>query len=728
MDIVTLVEIDIPQCSLTYGAAPCTAELGVTGEIKCFNTRRTCQDTENFDPAPLTLRFVRPSTDHLYDAIPNLDGVSVTPQVIDPGGSMGERESVSITFADHPHSDVGLDKYVDERAYDPFRRGTFWGKLRARVTSFKGFALRVYRGNNGDPLEDMDVAHYLIETTAGPDGRSFRITAKDVLKVADGDRAQAPEVSRGQLAAPISDVDASLTLEPAGIGDAEYPSSGKATIGGSEVVSFTRSGDIVSLTERGSSNTEPEDHDAGEAFQLALVYDSETAANIIYDLLTTYTAVDPSWIPLTDWQAEVDEYIGRLYNAEIVEPTPVRDLVNELIAQVGLVFWTDVAALQIRLTALRPVLTTAETITEDRIVERTFRSKEQPKKRVSQAWTRFGLISPVESLDDPKNFRSTAVEVDLESETENNDEPAIKKVYSRWINVGNRAAAESLNSLLIDRYRVAPRRFNFSLYRGDSIPQVGEGVFLEHRSIQDDTGAASSVPVQVVSVDPSEDRFNLEAEEMVFGGTSGTKAVFIDVDGFGVNLRELYDEIYSAPSSYDVITFIVETAVVLGVTTFVGDWPEGPALRLINNGVIVGNGGVGGSGLGDPGSQTASGGDGGTGLHTRYPITIENNGIIGGGGGGGGGDGASSPVGGGGGGAGRFGGQGGQGAPGFRGDTGELETGGAGAQAAGNGGDLGEDGENGSALRLGGAAGAAIDGDSFVTFTTEGDIRGPRVN
>src|SRR5690606_7526925 len=105
MDIVEIVEIDIPFCRLTYGVAPCEAELGVTGAIKCFNARRTCEDIASFDPALLTLRFTHPSLELDYDAIPSLESVSVPPQVADPGVSMGQRESVRVVLADRPRSD-----------------------------------------------------------------------------------------------------------------------------------------------------------------------------------------------------------------------------------------------------------------------------------------------------------------------------------------------------------------------------------------------------------------------------------------------------------------------------------------------------------------------------------------------------------------------------------------------------------------------------------------------
>lgn len=43
---VQIVEIVQPFCSRTYGVAPCAAS--GPADRKCYNTRATCQDPENF--------------------------------------------------------------------------------------------------------------------------------------------------------------------------------------------------------------------------------------------------------------------------------------------------------------------------------------------------------------------------------------------------------------------------------------------------------------------------------------------------------------------------------------------------------------------------------------------------------------------------------------------------------------------------------------------------------
>lgn len=46
---VLFAEVDQPFCNNIYATAPCAAVLGTTGNIKCFNTRSTCQSPANYD-------------------------------------------------------------------------------------------------------------------------------------------------------------------------------------------------------------------------------------------------------------------------------------------------------------------------------------------------------------------------------------------------------------------------------------------------------------------------------------------------------------------------------------------------------------------------------------------------------------------------------------------------------------------------------------------------------
>lgn len=751
--IVTLIEIDVPRCSLTYGTYPCEAQLGVTGNKKCFNSFATCQDRDNFTDDVFTFRFVSPSarifdldpTEELSHVIPSARVVRTTPAKIDPGKSLGQRESVTVTFTDHQHSDIGIDKYVVERDYDPFEQGTFWGKFRARWPSLRGMALRIYRGMLDQDISEFEQWHYVIEETRF-DGDQYVVVAKDPLKLLDGDRAQAPRLSKGELAAPIDEVYSELTLSPAGIGDLEYPASGKAAIGGEEIVEFTRSGDVVTLVERGLHGTVAQEHDEGSRFQLCLEFEAESPDDIIYTLMTEYAdGVDPSWIDTETWREEIESYVANLYSAVIAEPTPVRALINELIEQVGLVIWWEPQDRQIYLTVLRPVVEDARVIDGDQMIEGSFSAREQPKERVSQAWTYFNQINPLEDQSDPANYRSSVVTVDLESEVEHRG-PSIKKTYSRWIQFGNRGAASRYNALILSRYRDPPRAISWSLYRGTPLPLLGRGVRVSHRSLQDDEGNLVNVPVQIVSRERRDDRTVFDAVEMLFTAQDDLEQhlIVIDSDVFNVNLRELHDSFYTEPDQYTTVLCIIEVGVKVGSSLpsefafDTGEWPDGVDITVLVRGRIQGAGGRGGNG-GQPDTPLppTNGEDGGPAMRVRVPITIDNQGqIYGGGGGGGGGTGffdfdmTPFPGGKGGGGAGFLPGQSGVGVAG--GSDATEDVAGAGTSDGGNGGGPGQAGESsfdsGLGSASGGAAGTAVDGESLVTYTNEGTIAGPRIN
>jgi len=205
----------------------------------------------------------------------------------------------------------------------------------------------------------------------------------------------------------------------------------------------------------------------------------------------------------------------------------------------------------------------------------------------------------------------------------------------------------------------------------------------------------------------------------------------------------------------------------------VGSLPIGSSVRLSlpTDSSITGRGGNGGYGSNSEGNQSMAGDFGGTGLYTRFPISLTNNGLIGGGGGGGGGAGGRrvyNAAGNGGGGAGGYhesidsnqivasdgttglspgtnvtvpAGVGGIGAgPRTDGSTsprasdGTRTNGGLGSDDAlnignrigGTGGNLGVAGL--AVVAAGGAAGNAIDGHSYITYVTAGTISGGQVN
>lgn len=947
---------------------------------KCFNSLHTCQDRGNFVNGPITLRYAAATHDLPadIDAIPSIAGVSFTPATLSLGKDLGVRATLSVTFKDHRTSDTGPegDKYPETRSYNPYDQGTYFGKFRARYPFLVGRAIRWITGTLGQAIEDMETRHYLIDGFTGPspDG-TYQLTGKDILKLADGDKSQAPNLSDGFLVADITNSQTTAVLSPTGVGDAEYPASGYVCIGGNEVCGFFRdpftvlllnfdglnaavttidesptakavtfhgaaaistaqaaigsasislgiagnwisladsadwtmgtgdfsiecfvyyatvpsgapnaaidnyvwwqqngtvdqhnfgfdgtdfvysvvsgstvrgsyhaahgmsnntwyhwrvsrvgtnvfvhrngvsvalttttaistnavpdvngafniggqsfpgpsfvdgfritkglalsnstasftppaaplalagSGDNIVIT-RGQFNTVAVAHSAQDRVQLCLQYLAESPADIMYDLFT-YTDVDLSWLPLASWQTECSTFLNRLYTTLITEPTPVTDLLSELIEQAGLVMWWDDVNQQVRLQVLRSVSTDAAVYGDDNIVRGTLTSQDQFDKRISEVWTYYGRIDPTKELDQVNNYRSALLTDDLQSASDYGS-AAVYVIYSRWIPAFGRSVASRLNEILLARFRDPPRLLNWKLMRYASATTLdvalGGGYQVSAWAFQDDQGARELVPVQVTRLNPTATMFEVEAEEMLFvqfAGDSNIHTVLVDANVNNFNLRTVHDTLFPAPVSGTVVACIIQEGVIVGSASTstpafdVGLWPPGVTVTVTVVGRIQGRGGNGGFNEGN--SSTRDGLAGGLALLVRYAINlVVASGEIWGGGGGGGVGGLN----GGGGGAGQLPGVGGGGTPNqtsSSGTNGTTEAGGAGgpivsggpAINGGQGGGPGLHGENKNNSgvgpnTVGGAAGNAVDGISFVTVVGgAGDIRGAEIN
>lgn len=544
-----------------------------------------------------TLRFAKPADYRPQDieAIASISDVSVTPARIRPGEDLGSRATVRVTFKDHPHPDTGpgLDPYHAERDYDPYRRGSFWSKFRARQPYLKGERLTLRQGFVGQTLEEMETSLFIVESFDGPtvDG-TYTLIAHDPLKMLDGDRAQCPRVNRGRLLLDLGAGETSFSITPSGLGDAEYAESGWLNLGGKEMVEFTRSGDDFTIT-RGQMGTVAVEHKAGDRVQQAARFDSMDPADIIHELMTVYAGVPEDWIPLGDWQAETGGYLQRVFDITVAEPTAVAKLVGELMQDAGLSVWWDEIGQKIRLRVLRPISTDVATHDESLMKRGSLAMREQPDKRFSEVWIHFGQVSPLGG-EDVDNYPLVSVTADLEAQ-DNYQSPKIKKVYSRGIGRGGRTVADRVGSIVLSRYRNPPRLFTYALQRGaQPDPILGDGYKVSHRILQDATGARQPVGVQIVSLGRGPVDFTVTAEEFNYElpGDLGDRQVTINANMFAANFRTMHDDLYPAPNPGDTVTCIIEQQVIVGGAPGqpafnVGNWPTQAATGARTSGSAV---------------------------------------------------------------------------------------------------------------------------------------------
>ena len=145
----------------------------------------------------------------------------------------------------------------------------------------------------------------------------------------------------------------SFDLVPATVGN-EYPASGTAAIG-SEIVTFTRSGDTVTLTARAQGGSTASSHSADDTFQLCYVANAQSIASVAADLMTNYAKIDADYIDVAAWTSEALRWLGTYAVTTIItKPTGVTKLLAEL-SQFGVVWWWDDDAQEIRMRANRPL-------------------------------------------------------------------------------------------------------------------------------------------------------------------------------------------------------------------------------------------------------------------------------------------------------------------------------------------------------------------------------------
>lgn len=508
-----IVEIDIDRCSLTYGTSPCTAS-GASGS-ECFNTFKTCQDATNFATSTYTLKFSKNQRTGIYGetVFPALQSVSTNPtrialsRVDDKLGSLGKRARVSVTLKDFTWSDVGTDPYVANRSYDPKAQGTFFGRLRARFPYYYGRALRVRNGYVGDTISAMPTRHYIITEWKGPDANgNVTLTAQDPLKLADEEFAQCPAPSNGKLAADIAaDYLGTVDLIPASVGS-EYAASGRIAVG-SEIMTFTRAGDTLTITGRGLDGSDAAAHSTDDTVQECYRVEAQTIDTVAADLLQNFAGLDASFLPTSDWDTEINTWLSTVrLTRTIPKPEPVRKLLGQ-IADFGVVFWWDEIEQEVKLRANRPpgYSETFTALSDDQtFIEKTIDREDLDDQRLSQVWYYHGQLNSAQGAEDSENYKRLSLATDLVAEGANEyDQTRQLVIYQPWLgNAGNEQFADIVTRRILGRYRDTPQRFTFHADAKDIDDLTPAAlVTVTSRLLQDEFGANLATEMQVTSVE-----------------------------------------------------------------------------------------------------------------------------------------------------------------------------------------------------------------------------------
>lgn len=504
-EVIQIVEIQQPLCANTFGSAPCTAT--GTADTKCYNTRATCQDVENFAlGTPLSLYFSR---GYVAEAgvsgapyiIPSLVSVSTVPTKINLAGAspdqqgLGSRALVTVTFQDHQHTDRRVDPYVDGRSWDSLskERGSFWSRWLTRNKYRKNIIIKVYEGYAGQALSAMNVRTYFMDSATWPDGRGrVTIKGKDVLARVEERKAQAPVASPGVL---YTGIDSSVTsFEVAGAVEADYSATGTLRID-DEIMTYTgRSTSANGITftgvTRATDNTTAAEHDVDTLVQECLRYTAERMDDVVEDLLTTYAGVDSSYLDTTGWASEFGDYMS-FYNvtALFTEPESVYKHLSDLQTQGLFYLWWDERTALVKMKAIRGVEEEPDTLTdENHILADSLAITEHPRERASRVVIHYNRKDFVKDDDDPTAYTTTFIIANLTSESDvQYGEKAVREIFARWLPTDG--LAQNTASKIITRYVDVPSRVKFRLDAKDRDAYwVADTVRISHWSDVDQYG------------------------------------------------------------------------------------------------------------------------------------------------------------------------------------------------------------------------------------------------
>jgi hypothetical protein len=509
---IVLVQIDQDFCQNSYGVAPCTA----SGSVKCFNTRKTCEDADNYDKGVLTLNFAMsqanlPTAENI---IPSLTKSDTSPSVINPANSnkntsaLGKRAIATLTFQDHPHSDFLVDPYVAERNYNPFERSSFWAKWLARNPYYQNRPVRIYDGYIGQELAEMNVRHYLIDAINGPDSNGkVQLIAKDPLNLADKEKSQVPEAVQGKLLDDIDEAATQIDIASAELDD--YAESGTIRIA-DEIMTYTTRAlvsiggeDYVRLSgiTRGTDGSEIKAQRKDANVQGCVRYTDQTIWDVIYDLLVTHAKIPAAFIDKDEWDLEGDTWlVGFNITSLLSKPTGVGTVLAEILQQVLAYIWWDERSQKIKFRSFRAIPNAGSINDDANILENSLKITTDPKERISQLWIYWNQRNAALPLDNEANYDSLRIRADLDAESPDKyGEAKIRKIFARWIQTD--AQAIILGTRFLEFAIDNPKTLKLRLDAKDRSYWTGDVLTVQHRNIVDQFGVPQLQRYQILSAE-----------------------------------------------------------------------------------------------------------------------------------------------------------------------------------------------------------------------------------
>lgn len=533
-DVFATVEIQTQKCQLTYGSAPCTANLNDANA--CFKTRNVlndCQDVPNFDPAVQSYFFSEKDNSTLIDGYrPLIKNITFAPSKLPPRGGLANVSKVKFTFIDEPDTDLDTDDNILDRSYIAREQGTFWGKFKARNSFLQGQVIKytVTFFNSDGALQSLNNTWQIESVSWANKSGEVTITAKDPLNLTDALNAKCPPVSRIKLYSALGTGSHTLAVDQVvglktpdqytyfRINDEIVLVDG-ATLA---VVGDHYEVDIVSPHGRGALGTTHAAHEVGAVVQEVARFDALSVDTALLKILNNYSELTANQLDSSNWASEIAAWrSSNLLTNYISEPTDIKTLIAEICDQNQIMMWYDSQVAKVKLKAVAPELGTLKSYTDANDIW-DLQVKEDDSLRLNSCSMYFTPRSWIGGSK-ASDFENVAVSLDT-LYYDLYGSPKERNLYSKWIT--SNAVALSTTGVLINRFRASPFRITFKMPYNNVISKrinTGDNFRLTSSQFQNGTGAAYSPEFICISTKYDKD-MNLNVEAVAYSYFAGNNA------------------------------------------------------------------------------------------------------------------------------------------------------------------------------------------------------------
>lgn len=574
------VRLSLDFCDNVFGSntfpSACTADAAAQ---PCFNTRETCQALQTYrldNSGKRQYVFSQEMGDRLTGvekyAHSALISISSAPTEIVPTKGISLRSNVTIKLRDFMSTDTDTDDHAASRSYITTDQGSYFEKLLARNPHYVGRTIEVFDGYVGydGSIQTQDGKKKYIIDSMFLDNDVLTIKCKDPMTLADELKAKVPVPSNFSLGETLNtSTHSHINLRFDGVALDGSDSADKAKVvaefGADNATGFVRindeilaytvdvSGSHASLDFTGRNewgtkgNTEA--YEVDDTVQKCLAfgqYDvggtAETINDVAFELLVNQAGIPAEVCNNTtggiySWVDEKTNWLST-YRIDTIfsEPKEVNKQLSQLGSMVGVNFFYDDLSAQIVMRAETPEISATDIVrvTDDHIIEDSYKLIQADKDRVSRVYYYYNLRNSTDDRDKPKSFKNLYVNIDSDSETDFEYAKESNKVIYGW-GVKDSSTATSVSQRLLNRFKKTPITCTFKLDASYDQLSTGDHFYLSTRHITDIYGAQKiQTEMQVLSTkfDSKNQQFLIKAKQFRFGTINTGNITANDIGGF----------------------------------------------------------------------------------------------------------------------------------------------------------------------------------------------------